>query len=135
MRLCVLSSLVIFNCIKLIVQFFFFVFSLGIWRKFCFRSFNFVILTSWMVLKWGFECLMFLKLIGSCSCALHIIKNAFKLFFLQKFLDFSSLKIFHCSISQTIPLTDQKSQIFRPKLSAWFDWCLIDFWPIETRKF
>ena len=66
-----------------------------------------------------------------CSCAFHVIKIAFEMFFCK----ISKIrKFFTGLIDQIWFSTDRKCPNFRSKLSAWFDWCLIDAWLIEISQ-
>ena len=64
------------------------------------------------------------KIFWECSCALHIIKIAFQLFF------YKTSRIIGL-IDRSWSSTDRKCPIFRPKVSVWFDLYLIDPWSVE----
>ena len=74
-----------------------FLFWSGIWRKIIFlgfKSLNFVILTSWLVLIFAFKWHHVFKTFLDHVHLHWVLKTYFKLFFYIKFLDFKSFKLY-----------------------------------------
>ena len=94
----------------------------GIWRKILLEVLNQVIFTSCV----SFNCENIFEIFWECSCASHIIKTTFQLFFDKISKVFQNFKIFTSSINRSWSLTNQNCLVFRPKLYGWFNSCSND---------